>query len=1566
MLLSVTGASIDMPDHSGHQVEGQTATLDLACTTNDGGTTDWAIDFGDGSSTSLSIAPDSSGSYSAEIAHAFPGEAGSQYDVHAVITDEADSSGSSTYGSGSSSSVSSYSTDYTLTITEAPLSLSATAISWQVGTPFATAAATLYDGYTLATDSDYSGTIDWGDGQTSDAAFVAVDGAAGQFLVEGTHVYSAPTTTTATVSVNEVGSSAAAVSTTLAVTASSTIVTPKIRVANFQSGGRYSTSTDPGGSVTAVTLYTGLPLCVNIGSTNDRSSTDHTQDGDQAITNEYNWDFGDIGVGTSVSSGYVPGTIAPYNHMTGFNAAHIYDTPGTYHLSLSVTSRSGDVGTANMTVTVQQNPNFPNPANLGDTANSGHVFYVDTANSASTNPDGSLGNPYSSIDQILAHAPTGGTYTVRFADGDHFTYSGKPDFPGSDIEFTDYQKTTSGGLPTGVASQPVLENTATGDFLIPRSQQSGIVFRNLTFNSQDPIQQTTGIAWGGASTDLAVVGCRFFNVAYAIQFPGASPQTDPNNIAGENPSGWDALNADGTPSYGGDVLFQDNYVPNAYDAAIYLGGHDWTILGNSIGGGEVENIIRCDNLFPSVNGFINVYGNDIGPSVDTWRGPLFFKSSLTFRGNTEYCSAEANTFRQTRAEIGFGEGTNVKPSTAMIHLFERNTFIGSYLEVKHPTHFLTVRNNFFESPGAYGTDDDATGVVIDGESTVVDGLTSDVKIVNNTMLSGKTFLDITSLGHVVGGTKIPSVSGILLANNLSAVSNHVALQMDHIAEYAAGPTLIPNTPPSLSTGSLQGYFDAVMGNVWGDSSLGLFGVPGINSTSFSLSTWNKAVPGGPLSDVVSSQAIQMDPVMLVPTNINANVSTIGLGGALYDYNGYRRYGPVNLATDRQTAGAVDQHSPKPILISQDIGTLVIPGSAAAGSFGTDYNVIAGGAMTTGNADASTSDSFHYVYGNLHDTALTAGSSGQYGIGNGNFDVQTNVLSVDNGTTNGDQNIDDANILEITGSPTGGTFTLSFTVQQLSQGQVVDEKSGQTSAITYDASSRSSTIHNIVTAVDAALGQLTDPVFRGMYATESEVHLIDPKIYSIAFHGDDRTLMTASASLMGGSSPQALTFSHVDYADRPVTATSANLNSYGGIMARASTDPSSPYVFIALTPISVTFNSDGSLLATGGTPVMMYRSSSGGHALPVALPTNWNVVVRPGDGWVRLQRIRTVSGSSVTDSYTGYVGTMDNSNTITWSAFGTVSVSLTTPSSGDCLLGLAACSNDGIAGMPNLDTAIFSQNATVMFRSFGNCYDPNTDTEQPGMTVSGANLGSSAYGNAAIVAGYQALEVYGGGTGFNDPTPGTTITNGPTSDSVYFVHSSTVSMSALNGAPIDVIAQISFLETGMIDPEAGLMLRAQTSTSGNGSNPLDPSSAMIFGYATPQGTNGSGNNLDETGVASRASYGSSASVLSETLVAANSLPLNYPEVWIEIRQVDGGGDTPSNNTSSSSHTFQVYESKDSRTASNWIKVGSAVTIANMIGFDIGVAVASGQSAGSGAPNLTDVQVQYVTPASFNHE
>src|SRR5690349_1048815 len=54
----------------------------------------------------------------------------------------------------------------------------------------------------------------------------------------------------------------------------------------------------------------------------------------------YPWDFGDASPGTR------------FNQLPGFSAGHVYDMPGMYLITLTVTNEAGEIGTAQQPVRV--------------------------------------------------------------------------------------------------------------------------------------------------------------------------------------------------------------------------------------------------------------------------------------------------------------------------------------------------------------------------------------------------------------------------------------------------------------------------------------------------------------------------------------------------------------------------------------------------------------------------------------------------------------------------------------------------------------------------------------------------------------------------------------------------------------------------------------------------------------------------------------------------------------------------------------------------------------------------------------------------------------------------------------------------------------------------------------------------------------------------------------------------------------------------------------------------------------------------------------------------------------
>ena len=180
-------------------VEGTTAAA-LSATFSDANTgataSDFSgtIDWGDGSVLSTFTSANvsgSGGSYTISgITHPYAEDG--NHPLTVVINDDG---GKSTTDNG------------TATVADAPLTAgAATATGGVEGTTAAALSATFSDANTGATASDFSGTIDWGDGQTSTFTSADVTGSAGSYTISGiTHPYAEDGNHPLTVVINDDG-----------------------------------------------------------------------------------------------------------------------------------------------------------------------------------------------------------------------------------------------------------------------------------------------------------------------------------------------------------------------------------------------------------------------------------------------------------------------------------------------------------------------------------------------------------------------------------------------------------------------------------------------------------------------------------------------------------------------------------------------------------------------------------------------------------------------------------------------------------------------------------------------------------------------------------------------------------------------------------------------------------------------------------------------------------------------------------------------------------------------------------------------------------------------------------------------------------------------------------------------------------------------------------------------------------------------------------------------------------------------------------------------------------------
>ena len=150
------------------------------------------IDWGDGTTGTATIAQDAARVFHVLGTHTYIEEG--TFPVHVAINDDG---GSTATADGSA------------VIADAPLNGSAVPVSGAAGTPLTARVARFTDSNPLAGPVDeYTATILWGDGTSSDGTIVADPATPGGFFVNGTHTYQSPGTfSTKVIVLDEGGSS---------------------------------------------------------------------------------------------------------------------------------------------------------------------------------------------------------------------------------------------------------------------------------------------------------------------------------------------------------------------------------------------------------------------------------------------------------------------------------------------------------------------------------------------------------------------------------------------------------------------------------------------------------------------------------------------------------------------------------------------------------------------------------------------------------------------------------------------------------------------------------------------------------------------------------------------------------------------------------------------------------------------------------------------------------------------------------------------------------------------------------------------------------------------------------------------------------------------------------------------------------------------------------------------------------------------------------------------------------------------------------------------------------------
>jgi hypothetical protein len=198
LLPTAASASLSLSPEAVSGTEGTAITTYVASGTANGrdlGCLSATIDWGDGS-TSPGTIPINTGKFKVRGTHSYS-QAGTP---PLVTTVRATCTGASA------------SAQSPVTIADAPLKASGVPVKAYARYPATVVVATFTDGNPLARASDFSATVDWGDGATGPAKVTAAP--AGGFQVSGTYTYRTPDSYPVAVSVNDVGGATASATTT--------------------------------------------------------------------------------------------------------------------------------------------------------------------------------------------------------------------------------------------------------------------------------------------------------------------------------------------------------------------------------------------------------------------------------------------------------------------------------------------------------------------------------------------------------------------------------------------------------------------------------------------------------------------------------------------------------------------------------------------------------------------------------------------------------------------------------------------------------------------------------------------------------------------------------------------------------------------------------------------------------------------------------------------------------------------------------------------------------------------------------------------------------------------------------------------------------------------------------------------------------------------------------------------------------------------------------------------------------------------------------------------------------
>ena len=456
--------------------------------------------------------------------------------------------------------------------------------------------------------------------------------------------------------------------------------------------------------------------------------------GEVSSTN-YAWNFGD-------ASGQ-------NNQITGYNSAHVYDQPGTYQITLTVTNNLGLVSTVAQTVTIA--------------ASTRSQLYVDSTSGSDTNA-GSITSPLKSLG--AAFAKLGNNSEVLLKAGETFNTTSCLNLNLQNVLIGSY----------GAGANPTIVHIKGTDVptICSAGNTNGLTIQNITFDSQlavsadaqAPKTGISGVYLGGQN--LTVRNCTFLNVD-------------------------DAINENGNPT---GVLVQNNSAPlvNGLRGYFVWGqGIQSVVVGNFVANSTREHVMRMVDLSEVAivdNNFTNL-NRTSEDSYDVSKGCIEVQWA-------QYAWIKGNTVTGGDIRLGplglWGESTSSSTDNCVI---EDNNLTGTQIFLQAGAHDAMIANNVISNNG--------------GQAIFVTGSDSEGRTTQDITIENNTATDTATAGNFIEVTA--GASGIVMKNNLWVAPNIRVGSYGTAPVYAASMTAFsdisgniwpaPNTAGTFAGGGIN-------------------------------------------------------------------------------------------------------------------------------------------------------------------------------------------------------------------------------------------------------------------------------------------------------------------------------------------------------------------------------------------------------------------------------------------------------------------------------------------------------------------------------------------------------------------------------------------------------------------------------------------------------------------------------------------------------------------------------------------------------------------------------------------